>query len=119
MPLRLCLGYRDERCTKLTPGTRCPGHQRRYEQGRRPTGWQRYPAQYQANRTTTLAASRTCWLCGHDGADQADHVVARQHGGGHGQLRPAHGTQPCPTCGVRCNQVKGDRDADSDGQLCA
>jgi len=63
--------------------------------------------------------STRCWLCGHDGAYELDHDPprkmllalrldpddARYH-------KPAHGTScPCPTCGKRCNQVKGDRPA--------
>lgn len=113
MPKRPCLGLPGEPCGRITEGSRCPEHARLYERGRRPTGWQRYPAEYQDNRAATLAASRTCWICGHDGADQADHDQARAHGGSHSRdnLRPSHGTQPCPSCGIRCNQARGDRSA--------
>lgn len=67
-------------------------------------------------RATCLAASDVCWLCGHEAADQADHHpplgVLEQLGLDPCDLRylrPAHGTRPCPTCGIRCNQAKGSR----------
>lgn len=71
---------------------------------------------YRRNRAAVLASSTVCWLCGHDGADTVDHEPAlatlealgldpadQRH------MRPAHGVNGCPTCGIRCNQVKGDR----------
>ena len=52
-----------------------------------------------------------CHLCGHPGADAADHVVPLAQGGSDtvDNLRPAHHFEPCPTCGVKCNRVKGDK----------
>lgn len=54
-------------------------------------------------RRRVLAASTVCWICGKDGADTVDHVVARNRGGGNepSNLRPAHG---------RCNRAKSDKD---------
>jgi hypothetical protein len=60
-------------------------------------------------------ATQTCWLCGHAGAFELDHEPAidtllslglnPQDAQYH---RAAHGTScPCPTCGQKCNQVKG------------
>ena len=51
-----------------------------------------------------------CWLCGHDGAESADHLLPRSRGGSDhiDNLRPAH-FRECPTCGVRCNQSRGNR----------
>jgi 5-methylcytosine-specific restriction endonuclease McrA len=117
VPLRLCLGFRGQTCTKIVDGNRCAEHARLTEAARRPNrpnARQRgYTYQHERNRATILAASRTCWICGHDGADQADDVTPKSRGGSStlANLRPAHGTKPCPTCGARCNQVRGGRDA--------
>lgn len=70
---------------------------------------------WRRNRATVLQASTTCWLCGHDGADSADHLIPRAICLATGQthllnaisnLAPAH-HQPCPTCGQRCNRKRG------------
>lgn len=63
-------------------------------------------------RARVLAASDVCWLCGHEGADQVDHVVPIAKGGDKWDIRnmrPAHGTDPCPVCGLRCNQRRNRR----------
>jgi 5-methylcytosine-specific restriction endonuclease McrA len=66
-------------------------------------------------RKRVLQASTICWLCGHDGADSADHLVPRAHLLATGQthllnaisnLAPAH-HEPCPTCNIRCNRKRG------------
>jgi hypothetical protein len=45
---------------------------------------------------------RTCWLCGHGGAGEVDHLKKRSEGGALYDLanaRPAHGSMaPCPVC---------------------
>jgi predicted kinase len=72
--------------------------------GRRGRPWRRA-------RQQVLAASRTCWICGHGGADSADHVTPLVDGGDAldpDNLAPAH-YRPCPTCGRRCNTAKGRR----------
>jgi hypothetical protein len=55
-----------------------------------------------------------CHLCGHEGADSADHLepvslnpqqVIDPHA-----MRPAHGVDGCPTCGRACNQSRGNRE---------
>ena len=58
-----------------------------------------------------LAASDVCHICGHPGSDAIDHVVALARGGTDdpSNLKPAHHTEPCPTCGIKCNRVKSDR----------
>lgn len=63
-------------------------------------------------RKAVLARSTVCVLCGHEGADQADHVRPRSL---HPEiadedvtnLQPVHGVNKCPTCQEACNQVKG------------
>jgi hypothetical protein len=115
MPVRLCLGYGYQPCREYVtpPASRCREHAAALERGRRPGARARgYNAEYEANRATVLARSRTCWWCRHDGADQADHYpIPRGRPGANavGNLRPVHGTAPCPTCATRCNQARGAR----------
>lgn len=74
-------------------------------------------ARWRKARAEVLATSRTCWLCGHDGANQVDHEPSLQTLEAAGldpcdpqYLRPAHGSlNNCPTCGRCCNQEKGSR----------
>jgi 5-methylcytosine-specific restriction endonuclease McrA len=71
--------------------------------GRSGRPWRRVRAQ-------VLAASRTCWICGHGAADTVDHVIALSKGGDPldpANLRPAHGVKGCPVCGRKCNSSKG------------
>lgn len=58
-----------------------------------------------------LAESDICHLCGHRGADAVDHIVPKSRGGSEHRSNkaPAHHKRPCPTCGLRCNMVKGNR----------
>jgi hypothetical protein len=64
----------------------------------------------------------TCHLCGHGGATHTDHLVPvmeRPDMAWHlANLRPAHGSggrypNPCPTCGLLCNQVRGTRSVEA------
>lgn len=73
----------------------------------RMNGWKR-----QKRNRKVLAASDVCWICGHPGADEVDHVKPLSRGGSEDRnnLKPAHGQQPCPTCGEKCNRVKGAKD---------
>lgn len=60
-----------------------------------------------------LAASDVCHICGHPGADAVDHVIPvalrPDLADDESNLRPAHHTEPCPTCGEKCNRVKSDK----------
>lgn len=58
-----------------------------------------------------LRACDVCHLCGHPGADAIDHVVPVNKGGADtdDNKAPAHHTRACPTCGIKCNRVKGAR----------
>lgn len=80
---------------------------------KRPTGHARRKAV-----AYILSLSDICHLCGHPGARQADDVIPRSRGGDPNDpnnLLPAHGgnrreiDNPCPTCGKRCNQSRGNR----------
>lgn len=52
-----------------------------------------------------------CHLCGHPGADAADHVIPLARGGTdtRDNLAPAHHFETCETCGVKCNRAKSDK----------
>lgn len=79
--------------------------------GRRGRPWRRV-------RADVLAISTVCWICGHEGAGDADHEPSREVLIAAGldpndpqYLRPAHGAlSRCTVCGRCCNQVKGDRE---------
>jgi hypothetical protein len=67
---------------------------------------------WQAFRQVVFATyGRTCHLCGHDGANQVDHLYPVLT---HPELawvlqncRPSHGTRNrCPVCGRCCNQSR-------------
>lgn len=64
----------------------------------------------QRRNARILAASTVCHICGHEGSDAVDHVIALARGGSdddEANLRPAHHDTPCPTCGEQCNRSKG------------
>lgn len=65
----------------------------------------------QKRNNAILAVDNTCHLCGHPGSDAIDHVIPLARGGTEerSNLRPAHHTEPCPTCGQRCNRLKSDK----------
>ncbi len=71
-----------------------------------------------ARRRMFAMYGRTCWICGHEGAGEADHLTpisldSTQPVDPTG-MRPAHGSSaPCPVCPPRdgkpraCNQERG------------
>jgi 5-methylcytosine-specific restriction endonuclease McrA len=63
-------------------------------------------------RQETLAGPDACIVCGHGGTDSADHVISRamapELAEDPDNLAPCH-HEPCPTCGQRCNRLKGTR----------
>jgi len=72
--------------------------------GRSGRPWRRVRAQ-------VLRASDVCWICGHPGSDTVDHLVPLSMGGpplDRSNLAPAHGVNPCGSCGRRCNPSRGD-----------
>lgn len=60
------------------------------------------------NKKVIRDGNGVCWLCGHLGADAADHKVPLAQGGSDtvDNLAPAHHLEPCPTCGKKCNRLK-------------
>ena len=66
---------------------------------------------YNKLRTIYLLAFSTCWICGHGGADEVDHVVSPRDAPELALVvdnwRPAHGPAGCPDCGRKCNQERG------------
>ena len=65
----------------------------------------------QRRNARILAESDICHLCGHPGSDAIDHIEPLALGGPDERhnLAPAHHTNPCPTCGIKCNRVKSDK----------
>jgi 5-methylcytosine-specific restriction endonuclease McrA len=66
---------------------------------------------YRRAKADFLLANTTCWICGHPGSDQIDHILAASQ---YPHLRydpanwrPAHGWRGCMACGRRCNQERG------------
>lgn len=55
----------------------------------------------------------TCWICGHPGSTDADHLVPLSLDPDQplevDAFRPAHGVGGCPTCGRKCNQERGNK----------
>lgn len=78
-----------------------------------PSCWRRGPA-YNKWRLRVFAMWGTvCHLCGHEGADSADHLIPLAQWGNQPYdpriSRPAHGIAGCPTCEVKCNSSRGNR----------
>lgn len=65
---------------------------------------------YRRLRAEMLRDNDTCHICGHLGADVADHDTPVSKGGARidpANMKPAHGVKGCPTCGRKCNSEKG------------
>jgi 5-methylcytosine-specific restriction endonuclease McrA len=68
--------------------------------------WRRYV-------TGVKVTGPTCWICGHPGSDQGDHALPvslfPELAADPANWRPAHGVAGCPTCGMKCNQARGNK----------
>lgn len=68
-----------------------------------------------ARRACFAIYGRMCWLCGHGGAQDVDHLIPPSQGGSMfdiDNLRPMHNvTHGCPYCGRKCNRDKGETPA--------
>lgn len=75
--------------------------------------WTYDSRRYRKALAEVQATGPICWLCGHPGSDSLDHVipasVAPDLASDPSNWRPAHGVRGCPTCGVKCQQVKGNK----------
>lgn len=82
--------------------------------------WHWTSREYRRNRELVLAASQQCWICGHEGADTADHLISLRDWpeGVPGfndisNLAPAHGHAGCQYCPLengktrKCNFSRG------------
>ena len=87
--------------------------------------WSRDPGRRSSSATTALRRrimqehQGICHACGHDGANEIDHLVnvatwiREQRPGDYNDpsnLAPIHGI-PCPTCGIKCHNVKTQQEA--------
>lgn len=78
-----------------------------------PAKWRNGPRYLNWKRGVLAMWGDRCWLCGHDQAYTADHVVPvsvwpnQPFNPAIG--RPAHGIEGCPTCGIPCNSSRGNR----------
>lgn len=79
------------------------------------------PAQWRAGHKAIQWKARvramwgtTCHLCGHGEAYTADHLVPLSLWGNQPHMaelsRPAHGVEGCPTCKVKCNSSRGNKE---------
>ncbi|HET8874363.1 MAG TPA: HNH endonuclease signature motif containing protein [Gaiellaceae bacterium] len=50
---------------------------------RRPSGWERYPAEYRRKRAELLGSHPYCSQCGSTANLEVDHIRKRGDGGGH------------------------------------
>lgn len=78
-----------------------------------PPMWRRGP-RYVVWRAEVVAKYGTiCHLCGHDGADSADHLIPLSVWGNQPYepmlARMAHGIGGCPTCNLKCNSSRGNK----------
>lgn len=73
---------------------------------------------YRIAREEVLSASDICWICGHGGAGDVDHIIPLSVWPDQpvdpALMRPAHGVDGCPACPRKpdgrlrkCNQERG------------
>lgn len=79
-----------------------------------PTNWRRGP-KYNLWRIQVHEMWGTvCHLCKHGDARTADHLVPLSKWNNQPYdarlSRPAHGVEGCPTCGIKCNSSRGNRE---------
>lgn len=78
-----------------------------------PLNWRRGPRYVAWRKGVHERYGYICHLCKHDNAHTADHLIPLSLWSNqpyNPQLaRPAHGVEGCPTCGIKCNSSRGNR----------
>lgn len=78
-----------------------------------PTNWRSGERYMRWKRAVLAMWGTTCHLCGHPNAHTADHLVPvsvwpnQPYDARLG--RAAHGVEGCPTCGIKCNSSRGNK----------
>lgn len=93
---------------EIREGTYCPEHRVAWANARRPA-----PGNWKTLKASILVRdANVCHVCGHDGANEVDHVVPTTQGGSHdpSNLAAIHGGR-CPTCQRKCHIEKTAREA--------
>ncbi len=79
-----------------------------------PVNWRRGPLYRDWRAGVHAMWGYRCHLCGHGDANTADHLVPLSKWSNQPYdprlSRPAHGVEGCPTCGLKCNSSRGNRD---------
>ncbi len=82
--------------------------------GKVPSNWRGGPRYDAWKRASYGMWGYTCHICGHGDADSIDHLVPLSAWGNQPYdpriSRPAHGVAGCPTCRVKCNSSRGNRE---------
>ena len=79
-----------------------------------PPCWRRGP-RYETWRLRVRGMwGTTCHICGHGEAYTSDHLIPLSKWGNQPYMpelsRPAHGIEGCPTCQIKCNSSRGNRE---------
>lgn len=79
-----------------------------------PINWRKGPPWVKWRAGVHAMWGYRCHLCGHDNAHTADHLVPLSVWSNQPYdprlSRPAHGIEGCPTCHVKCNSSRGNRE---------
>lgn len=79
-----------------------------------PSQWRAGPSANKWRAEAYRMWGHKCHICGHGDADSIDHLVPLSQWGNQPYdarlSRPAHGVAGCPTCRVKCNSSRGNRD---------
>ncbi len=78
-----------------------------------PRNWRRGPGYLPWRKAVFAMWGTTCHLCGHAGANTADHIIPLSVWSNQPYdprlARPAHGIDGCATCHIKCNSSRGNK----------